>query len=213
MALVLLAGLLSVKHLEGRLGAPTVSGIVLVELPGVPADVLDQLQTRWPGARLEWVTAGSGEPFGPFEDFSAYGDEGVATVLFSSRHLDRESTHDKGWSAVLDGWAAQEGTPITGLTDQAAAFVRGQESSRPFLVGMDLGRGADMALAADALAALVDAAQGLPSFRRTAIVALGARDHETSGGQGGRRWCLRIPVGSWEHHALAGLADLLEPGS
>ena len=32
MALVLLAGLLSVKHLEGRLGAPTVSGIVLHRL-------------------------------------------------------------------------------------------------------------------------------------------------------------------------------------
>ncbi len=215
MALILLVGVLSVRHLEERLGTTSVPGLVVVECPGWGADVLDALRVRWAGATLEWIEGGE-EPFAPFG--AGYvrpaRDRGEAVALFASGAVDRASPSASVWPVVLDAFPGGEPTArAREATAAAARFTAGRTGSRGFVVGVALPPDLPPAAAPSHLEPLLAALESFPAGRRTTLVVLGAREEEVVAGQADRRWCLRIPRGDWGRLIRPGFEDLLERAS
>jgi len=209
MALVLGAGVLSVGHLESDVGASTVPGVVVLEVPGLDVAVADALQARLPGGTREWVRAGEGplQPFGA-ELAGRRAGEGAATLLISAPALPDPAAARSGWRVVIDTPAQPEEAPAAQRAVHVAAdFVGQQAGVRAFLVALDPGPLAPdtSAAIAELLAPLLAAADALPRIRRTAVVLLGARD-----GAGQRRLVLRWDRGRWGQRARPALHDLLE---
>ena len=206
MALILLAGLLSVKGLEEHSGRASVPGIVLVEAPHLDPNTLVNLEGRWPGASLEWVKSGRA-PLAPFVDTLPHRqDAGEALVLFADEAVDRAPDGSVApWLAVVDAFPDLPSRPLTDWMFEAAArFVEARTGSRGYVLGLQLGA-ERLPDPAEAVEPLLAAARRAPSYRRTSLVLLGAHDEN----QPGHRWCLRIPVGDWSHRVRPGLADIL----
>jgi len=234
MALILAAGVLSIGHLEADTGAGTVPGLVVIdapwlgarslaelaealggdqtralETPGFPAWAVSSLAGDLARARIQWVTAGEGrlQPFAT--DFAEQrAAQGAATLLVDAAGDDDPALR-RGWHVVI---AAPEAPPasdeVARAVQVAADYVRRQSGVRAFFIALDprLPGGTDsQARLPELIVPLLAAAQTLPRTRRTCVVLLGALEPE-----GRRRVALRFDVGSWSHHALPGLADLLE---
>ncbi|MGQ0552529.1 MAG: hypothetical protein ACT4PU_04855 [Planctomycetota bacterium] len=230
MALLLVAGVLSVQHLESHVGATAVGGLVLVALPELDDAAAVRLAARWPGASATWVDvqapadaqqadAQAGEPFAPFLQ-AAVGQRaahGEATVLLQTSRADLQPPPEPSVPGPRDAAAAESWlVRIEGDTDlllrSAADFLREQTGTRPFVLGLDLRAAPGVALGQGATAPvrslraddvgpqLNEALADLPSFRRTSIVMLGPAD-ET-----GRRTVLRVDRG---RPAAPLLTDLL----
>jgi hypothetical protein len=210
MTLVLVAGILSVHGLEAYVGATSVPGVVVVDVPGLEPGTLAGVG-RGRGGAAWFAVVASGEPCAPFD--SAFARRaaagGTATLLLAATPLaDRESLRD-AWGVVIAPDAGS-GSDAANLADvdaaaaRLAAFVSTQHGTRPFLAGLTVD-----ARPLDRIGALVDplieAAAALPPYRRTSVVLLGERLADPS-----RRVALRFDVGRWEGHARPALADLLE---
>jgi hypothetical protein len=210
MALVLAAGVLSVGHLEADVGASTVPGVVVVEVPGLDLALADRLQQRLPGASREWVPAGEGplQPFGT-ELAARRAAEGAAALLVGASPLPDPATTREGWRVLIDtsSGAAGEGSAAQRAARVNADFVRQQDGVRAFLAALDPGPPGPDATAtlAELLEPLIAAADALPRIRRTAIVLLGERD-----GAGQRRLVLRWDRGRWGLRARPLLDDLVD---
>lgn len=221
MALVLGAGVLGVLQLESRVGATTVPGVIVLDVPGLDPTTAQDLTRRYEapraaarrgsrpigGARMEWVAVDA-EVLSPFglAATRARAERGEATVLFDPVGQDETDWH-AGWSVVL-GSDTRTGAAggVARAAEQVAEFVREQTGTRPFRVGLVLGDtpAADID---DLLAPIVAAADALPSFRRTSILVLGKRMPMSP-----RRLCVRIDRGRWDGRARPALGDLLEDG-
>ncbi len=217
MFLVLAAGVVSVKVLETQIGGATVPGIVLIDAPFLSGGDVDDLIRRWPGAVEELIPAGEGA-LAPFEPaivgrMAARGD---ATALFCldeavSRQAQRAGAGDQPvWKAVLgeDVPAALDADRARLIVDWAAEYLRAQQQVQGFLLGVVFHTRLDPPLE-PVVASLVQAADALPSFRRTSIVVLGDR---LAGTREPVRRSVRIDRGEWRRRARPKLADLLEPG-
>jgi len=209
MGLILAAGVLSVRHLEHDVGASTVPGVVVVEVPGLDARVADALAARVPGGRPEWVPAAPGvlQPFG-VELAGRRAREGAATLLVSAPALADPGAERRGWRVVIERPGQPPELPAAGRALRVVEdFVRQQGGVRAFLVALDPGP-----LAGDLpreLAALLEpllsAADALPRIRRTSVVLLGERD-----ATGERRLALRFDRGRWGLRSAPALDDLLQ---
>jgi hypothetical protein len=228
MALILAAGVLSVRHLESGTGAGTVPGVIVVEAPWLDARGVAELTEALdgpgmhraleqagvpvpPGAtppvvRIQWVAAGEGplQPFGT-ELAERRAHEGAGTVLVRAGAPADEAALRRGWRVLIARPEASD--PVAETVQVAADFVRRQTGVRAFLLAVDPG---PRAAAADnglstLITPLVAAAQSLPRTRRTSLLLLGEREPDA-----GRRVGLRIDIGPWAHHARPGLLDLLE---
>ena len=209
MALLLVAGVLSVQHLESHVGATAVGGLVLVALPELDDAAAVRLAARWPGASATWVdvqvpaVVGADEPFAPFLQ-AAIGQraaQGEATVLLRAPDpskvpvLSRTPVAQPGPLSDEASWHVRIEGDTSLLLRSAADFLREQTGTRPFVLGLDLRAAPGVALGQGAAAAvrslraddvgpqLSEALQDLPSFRRTSIVMLGPAD-ETGRRQG-----------------------------
>jgi hypothetical protein len=235
MALILAAGVLSIRHLEADTGAGTVPGLVVIDAPwldaravaelateplsaeqtrrleeaGVSAAAISQIAGDLERARIQWVAAGEGrlQPFAT--DFAGRrGGQGAATLLVDAA-ADDDPALRRGWRVIIAAPEAPATADAAGRAVQVAAdYVRRQSGVRAFFIALDprLPEGGDVAARVPALLApLLAAAQSLPRTRRTSLVLLGALEPE-----GRRRVALRFDVGSWGHHTRPGLADLLE---
>ncbi len=215
MVLILLAGVLSVKHLEERMGTSSVPGLILVDCPALGATALEGLRARWEGATLEWVASTEGL-FRPFEPslVASWSKTGHATTLFASGQIDRNPGGDaQAWAVVLDGFEGQDGQERGAKAIKSAAdFLGNRSGGRPFVVGLALEGQLEAQAVAGSVEAFLQITRAYPPSRRTALVLLGERDRGEVAGQVGRRWCLRIPVGDWEHRYEPSLEDLLEKG-
>jgi len=209
MALILAAGVLSVRHLESDVGASSVPGVVVLEVPALDASMASGLLLRLPGASPQWVGVEEG-PWHPFDVRLAAqrASQGSATVLISAAPLPADEARD-GWRVRIEDPPSPAALPAEQRAVLAAAeYVRQQTGLRAFLVAVDPGALSAATLAADLpelLAPLLAAADALPRTRRTSIVLLGARE---SGGE--RRFVLRLDRGAWGPRARPALADLLE---
>jgi hypothetical protein len=204
MALVLAAGVLSVAQLESRAGISSVPGVIVLDLPGLGLGEMQDLTSRLPGARMEWVAAGAEllAPFGLAEGRRAI-EAGEATVLFDAIDSGRPDWR-RGWSVVLDEYPETDGAGrAERAVARAAEFLRGRTGTRPFRVGLVLDEQAapDIDLL---LEQLIEATTSLPSFRRTSLVVLGERMSVSP-----RRLSLRVDLGRWGVHARPALRDLL----
>ncbi|MHC4844540.1 MAG: hypothetical protein ACYTCU_00110 [Planctomycetota bacterium] len=209
MALVLGAGVLSVQQLESRVGATTVPGVIVLDLPSLAMTDAQDLARAHQGSTMAWITAGE-QPLSPFDlaPTRRRTERGEATVVFdpAGAGADGEGTSAwrQGWSVVLTEFPERD--PV-GRAERAVAraadFVAAQDGTRPFRLGLALGAEPRIPID-DLLVQIEKAADGLPSFRRTAIVVLGERLDAT------RRLFVRIDRGRWDHRALPLLADLLE---
>lgn len=227
MALVLGAGVLGVLQLESRVGATTVPGVIVLDVPGLDPTTAQDLTRRYEapretarrgsrplgGARMEWVAVDA-EVLSPFglAATRARAERGEATVLFDPVGQSETDWH-VGWSVVLGpdirtGAAGRmaRAVEVARAAEQVAEFVREQTGTRPFRVGLVLGDtpAADID---DLLAPIVAAADALPSFRRTSILVLGKRMPMSP-----RRLCVRIDRGRWDGRARPALGDLLQDG-
>ena len=217
MGLILLAGVLSVRHLEGRVGASTVPGAIVLDALGIGPGEVAGLLRRWVLARPVWVAAGPapGEPFG--EALARRrAAHGAAVVRFD---LVRSPGGPPSERAGREAWPVQidPATDVDGrlLTDDSAferalealaGFVEGPIGVRPFLAVVDGGPGVGAGQVDAFLARVADAATRLPSYRATAIVVLGRREPES-----GRRYALRLDIGREVPLPVgAPFADLLE---
>jgi len=204
MALVLGAGVVSVQQLESRVGATTVPGVIVLDLPSLAMTSAQDLARAHTGSLMAWISAGS-EALAPFglEPTLRRAERGEATVLFDADGAG-ETDWRAGWSVVLDEYPEQG---AVGRAERAVAraadFVRAQDGTRPFRVGLALGADARIPID-DLLVQIEKAADALPSFRRTAIVVLGERMDSS------RRVFVRIDRGHWGTRAQPLLGDLLE---
>lgn len=207
MAALLLLGVASVWYFETRMGGATVPGLVLVDVPGADRALLDELAAPWPGARVEAVPAGQGL-FAPFDDdllaqLGRRGDSLVAYVEDGAGDLEALRAPTGPWTATLPALRPEDEQVV----ERCSAYVTQQTSTRAFGVGLALA-----SLPADPAASLVEplrrALAGLPEFRRSALVLLGARDAADPS----RRLCLRLDLGPWLKRARPELADLLDAG-
>jgi hypothetical protein len=204
MALVLAAGVVGVQQLESRVGATTVPGVIVLDLPALDLAAAQDLTRSQRAARMEWVVIGS-DPMSPFgiESTRRRTERGEATVLFDPARQGGAGRHD-GWGVVIDSYAPTDAPGRAARAgERAAEFVRAQSGTRPFLVGLVLGEefGSDLK---DLLPELVAAADSLPSFRRTTIIVLGERMPLSP-----KRLSVRIDLGRWDARARPAFADLL----
>ncbi len=225
MALILLAGMLSIQQLEAHVGRTTVPGLVILDVPGLDASAAEAAVRRWPGALLQWAPADE-EPLAPFgpDQVRALRSRGHASALLQPRRS--ASAADGG---APGGPAAIE-APSPGATpgdsdpdeslhrawgvlirdvdvEQASAtvadFVRGCDGVRPFVVGLQLQEPTVGELLA-VVARQVDAAESLPGFRRTTVLVLGGREPQSQ-----RRLVVRVDRGNIGRFPPPGLKDLL----
>ena len=212
MGLILLAGVVSVKVLETRLGGFSAPGIVVIEASGLDAAQLDALTRSWPGAALERVIAAAGplEPFGEafIAKLSARGDITAVFTLDPDYGEASARTTDDGrtaWKVVVV--PGPELLPQNGnawVVEAAATFTRAQVTPRAFAVGLVFPPG-EPARAEGLIPSLATALDLMPRYRRSSIVVLGKPD-------GGMRPVLRLDRGDWGKRVRPQLADLLAPG-
>lgn len=203
LALVLLAGVVSVRVLESRMGGATVPGLVLVEVPGLSHDDLEQLRSRHAGAVLEAIVAPAA-PLAPFDvaRLTRLRDRGDRTALYTLASGEDGVQAPDLWTKRRTTFPAPE---LESLVGEAAAFLAAQASTRAFCLALVLpaaGAGDGAAL----LQSLVTAAAELPSFRRSSIVLLGSPRADALG----QRWSLRLDLGRWPRGPEPSLRDLLE---
>jgi len=202
MIVVLVAGVVSVRVLESRMGGATVPGIVVLDAPVLSHQALVAIQDRHPGSALESVSMGS-EPLGPFDaelvdTLRGRGDE---TALFSLFRREDGVFRPTLWTtrrSVFPDPAFDEA-----LREALGLLVK-QRRTRAFFVALALPADVDT----DGIAPtrkLVAVARDLPSFRRSSVVLLGAANP----GAPGQRWTLRIDLGTWPRDPEPQLADLL----
>jgi len=212
MALILLAGVVSVTVLESRLGGFSAPGIVVVEAPGLDAAQLDALAARWPGATRERVIAADGplEPFGlpVIAELSARGDITALFTLDPTFAGEQTRTTQEGrtaWKVVVEpGPELMPDHEAAWVTEAAATFTRAQVTVRVFAVGVVFPPG-EPERPEGLIASLVTSLDVLPRYRRSALVVLGKRE-------GGMRPILRLDRGDWTGRVRPQLADLLAPG-
>ncbi len=220
LALVLLAGVLSVQHVERTMGGATVPGLVLVDASWLGAGDVAALRRRWPDLTSEWLeAAGPGlTPAGALAPFDAalldaLASRGDRTILLSldpglgraAAEAARTPVGDPRWHAVLDTFpdVASRST-LSVLTDSLADFLRRQSGTRAFVAAVLLGD-EQSRNPVQTFEPVVAALHTLPSFRRSSLVILGRRRGD------GQRLALRIDRGPWKERARPGLADLLDP--
>jgi hypothetical protein len=224
MALILLAGVLSVRELEDHVGRSTVPGVVVIDAPGMDFDAAEATVRRWPSAGLLWAPAGEAplSPFGP----------DIVRALRTRRHASALVRPRPATGPAPDGDVVAPATDVPAragmapsdpdealhdawgvlardLDPDAAAerladFIRGCDGVRPFIVGLQFEAPTVSELVA-AVARLVDAAESLPDFRHTTVVVLGMREP-----QAGRRLAVRMDLGDLDRAPPPGLRDLLE---
>ena len=199
MALVLAAGVLSVRRIEGE---SHVQGTLVVAAPGLTSDAAQRLQQA--RADLRWTLLASGDgPLAPFDDAVVARSlaEGGAVSLFVQPPRDEPVDGLRSvWRVIV---APESGDALASL----AAFVRAQVGTRPFLAALLLPPSPDAAALAASLEPLLAAADTLPTFRRTSIVLLGDRPAGD-----GRRVVARLDRGHGAPAAPVTLTDLLESG-
>jgi hypothetical protein len=200
MALVLAAGVLSVRRIEGE---SVVQGTLVIAAPGLTPAVAQRLQRE--RGDLGWTLLPVGDgPLAPFDTELVAESVGRGTVvsLFLQPPLAEPATRDLrgAWRVLI---APEAGDVLASL----AAFVRAQVGTRPFLAGLLLPPSSDAPALAATLEPLLAAADALPTFRRTSIVLLGDRPSGP-----GRRVVARLDRGRGALAAPVTLADLLERG-
>lgn len=198
MVLVLAAGVLSVQGLERD---HAVQGTLVIAAPGLTALDAQALQQERSDARWALVPAGDG-PLAPFDE-ALVADRigrGAVTSLFIQPPQPALPPSDEraAWRVLI---APQAGDVLA----SAAAFVAAQSGTRPFLAGLILPPSAENAQLPELLAPLLAAAETLPSFRRTSVVLLGARNPES-----GTRVVVRLDRGGGARPGPVLLTDLLE---
>jgi len=204
MALVLGAGVVSVQQLESRAGATTVPGVIVLDLPSLGMLAAQDLAQYHEGSRMSWIAAGT-EALSPFglEPTRRRAERGEATVLFDPAGAGGVDWR-QGWSVVLDEYPERD---AVGRAERAVAravdFIRAQVGTRRFRVGLVMPADDQIAID-DLLVKIEQAADELPTFRRTAIIVLGERLDSS------RRVFVRIDRGRWDQRALPLLGDLLE---
>ncbi|MBM3985553.1 MAG: hypothetical protein FJ296_07695, partial [Planctomycetes bacterium] len=109
MALVLAAGVLSVGHLEADVGASTVPGVMVLDVPDLDQALADQLLQRLPGASREWVPAGEGplQPCGT-ELAARRAAEGAATLRIVAEPPVDPAAARSGWRVLIDTSSAAD---------------------------------------------------------------------------------------------------------
>jgi len=233
MALILLAGVLSIQQLEAHVGRTTVPGIVIVDVPDLDPSAAEAVVRRWPGALLQWAPADEAPlaPFGPAA-LGTLRSRGYASALLRPREAapvgggdapDAEPGAAVGASAITPAMAAVipsgRDDPDEALhqawgvllsdqdTRQAATsladFVRTCDGVRPFIIGLQL-ESPTVAELVSAVALQVDAAESLPAFRRTTVLVLGAREPQSQ-----RRVVVRVDRGDMDRFPPPALKDLL----
>jgi len=220
LALVLLAGVLSVRHVERSMGGATVPGLVLVDASWIGSAESEALRKRWPQLTSEWLAeggpgltpAGALAPFGP-DLIDALARRGDRTILLTldpglGRDGAEQARTDGGeprWQAVLDQFPDVAARPaLSTMSEVLADFIRRQSGTRAFVAAVLTGDQRSRN-AAQMFEPIVTALDTLPSFRRSSLVVLGARDAD------GRRLAVRLDRGPWKDRARPGLADLLDP--
>jgi hypothetical protein len=204
MALILAAGVVSVSGLESHVGASSVPGAIIVDVPTLPSGALQEFG-RGRGGPAWFTVRASGEPCAPFDRAFARRASrgGTSTLLLSSRPLEGVDELRSAWSVVI---APAERLPAQApaAAESMASFVAEQRGTRPFLAGLFLGDIAPEDLG-PLLDPLLEAAASLPSYRRTSLVLLGAPIPDSD-----RRVAQRFDVGRWQGHLRPTLGDLLE---
>ncbi|HTE05865.1 MAG TPA: hypothetical protein VK824_06695 [Planctomycetota bacterium] len=204
MSLILVAGVLSIQQLEAHVGRTTVPGVVCIDVPGMDAAMAQAVTRHWPGALLQWAPAGS-EPLSPFGPSAARAlrSRGHATALLAPR-LPADGSQAAPDPSLHEAWGVLVSELTAGrAAEELAAAVRAGDGVRPFLLGLVLPAPTTEELIA-AVARQVEAAETLPSFRRTTVLVLGAREPESK-----RRLVVRIDRGDLQRPPPPALADLL----
>jgi len=197
MALVLAAGVLSVRQIEGE---SVVQGTLVIAAPGLTPEVAQRLQRDRGDLGWTLLPAGDG-PLAPFDTelVAESVARGTVVSLFVQPPCSDPATLDLrgAWRVLI---APEAGDVLTSLAD----FVRAQVGTRPFLAGLLLPSSLDAPALAATLEPLLAAADTLPTFRRTSIVLLGDRPSGP-----GRRVVARLDRGRGALAAPVTLADLL----
>jgi len=200
MALLLLSGVVSVRVLETRMGGATVPGLIVIDAPGLAQLDLTAIQGEHRSAVLESV-AGGPAPLAPF---------GSALMTRLRERGDRTALYtlvDSHLGALVEGPWTRRVTPSSApaAVTESAALITELRSTRAFCVALALPEAGELD-AAWMARVLVDAAETLPSFRRSSVVILGGRRRDAPG----QRWSLRVDLGRWVGQAEPLLEDLLE---
>ncbi len=197
MGLLLAAGILSVQQLEARRATASVPGLVVIDAPWADGGSLQPVIASWPGARLFWTDAGDA----PLSPFGAAWWAGRADAGSRTLTLDGAATPEGGPQFATRLPPGEDGLSATrALADRLVD----ESGTLPFAASLPLGA-AEAAHIDEIVRMLVLALDQLPSFRRSSIVVLGAREAAT-----GRRLALRVDRGRWPSPPRPGLADLLE---
>jgi hypothetical protein len=202
MGLILVAGVLSVQQLEAHVGRTTVPGLLIIDAPRMDAAMADAAARRWPGAQLQWAPAGSA-PLSPCDPaiVRKLRARGHSSALLAPRAADATDADDavlhEAWGVLVSGASPDQ------AASQLAACVQDCDGVRPFVFGLRLPAPTTPELIAD-VGRLLSAAETLPSFRRTTVLVLGAREPSTH-----RRLIVRIDRGEVGHRPPPALAALL----
>lgn len=220
MAAVLILGLASVWFMEARMGGATVPGLVLIEAPFADLGALNAAlggvtmaveSAATPAEPLEerahtGACPGPGVPFGPFEGAALERLRGRGdTMVLYIPGGDGDAADLPGASPVWQSVLASERPEDDGPADRASALLSTRQQLTGFCIGLVLEEEVDQ-LAAEVVQPLLDAMDGLPEFRRSSLVVLGA----TIPGDPPRRAYLRIDRGPWKGQKATDLSDLLE---
>jgi len=213
MTLILGAGVLVIRPLESHVGATTVGGAIVVELPDFGPEQSARLARRWSRARVGDVAVGAtaGAPFDT-EVAARRSAQGAATLLLQAGHPEPLATRRTDFAVQADFTRTAAGdlrSPGEALRAASAALVdvlEGGLGVRPLLALLRADAAGDPELA-ELLTELSRAAAGQPSFRATSIVLLGRREAAGAGRQS-LRHVLRLDLGRTRATALsAGLLD------
>jgi len=216
MAAVLILGLCSVWFMEARMGGATVPGLVLIEAPFADLEALNGLVETLESSELAGAgsehgaltgeCAGAAEPFSPFSQAAldrlrGRGDTLVLYVPVGEGEAADPRAASSAWQSVL----ASQRIEDKGPADRAQALLSTRQQLTSFCIGLVLEEQGDE-LAAEVVPALLEAMGGLPEFRRSSLVVLGA----AVPGDPPRRAFLRIDRGPWKGQNSGDLSDLLE---
>lgn len=208
LALVLGAGFAATVYFEGRHGGGAiVPSVIVVDAPRIDAEAADTLERRFDGILR---VPGGGPPalFGPFDDevVGRLAERGHQAVGFALDPAAAGAMRDGAWASVASSFPRVASRSLSReavgrLTD----FVRTRDTTRPFVAGIALGEHGQGNLG-QLLEPVVAALDGLPWFRRSSLVIVGAV------GADDRRLVLRLDRGR-EPARLADdlISDLLDP--
>lgn len=208
MAAVLILGLCSVWFMEARMGGATVPGLVLIEAPFADLEALNGVLEAigQPDRAHTGECAGPPLPFAPFggavlERLRGRGDTLVLYVPVGDGEAADPRAASPAWQSVL----ASQRPEDEGPADRARALLSTRQQLTGFCIGLVLEDHGDQ-LATEVVPPLLDAMGGLPEFRRSSLVVLGA----AIPGDPPRRAYLRMDRGPWKGQSAPDLADLLE---